>query len=308
MANEHPLVSVGMVVYNGEAFIRESLDSLVAQEYANVEIVISDNASSDQTGVICREYAEKYDHISYSRNLTNLGAVANSNKVLELSRGTYFMWASDHDVWHPSFIARCVAEFEHRAEVVLVYPQTALIDTVGRRIKIMDDGLDMTGLSSLQRYKYVIWKLRKCNMIYGLISIHALDNVGRVKNVWGPDQLLLAELALQGTLKQIPHVLFFRRKNRPEEKPGRGRIKQALLTLDPATALHRNQKPDVALWAELRNAHLKMLISSSLSFAEKVEAMKETIICFQRRFHVPTIFSYLPKSIKHYFTTKSFNS
>lgn len=303
MANKLPLVSVGMVVYNAEPFIRESLESLSAQDYVNIEIVISDNASPDRTGDICREYAAHYDHIRYFRNPTNLGAVANSNRVLELTRGKYFMWASDHDLWHPSFISRCIAEFERHAEVVLVYPQTVLIDADRRHIKIMDDKLDMSGLSCLERYKYVIWNLRKCNMIYGLILKQALDMIGNVKNVLGPDHLVLAGLALQGSFVQLETPLFYRRQNRPDEAEP-DRIKRVLEALDPTTAAERNQKARLDLWRELRNAHLKILFHAPLRFSEKLEAAIDTLRCFQERFGVPTRFTTLSKLVQSCLTRK----
>ena len=58
-----PLVSIGMPVCNEGRFIKESLDALVHQDYTNIELIISDNASNDDTGEICRQYAEQYDWI-----------------------------------------------------------------------------------------------------------------------------------------------------------------------------------------------------------------------------------------------------
>jgi len=72
-----PLVSIGMPIYNEGKYIKHSLDCLVQQTYQNIEIIISDNCSSDNTNEICRGYADKYHHISYHRLLINTGIAEN---------------------------------------------------------------------------------------------------------------------------------------------------------------------------------------------------------------------------------------
>ncbi len=99
-----PQVSIGMPVYNGAKFIHEALDSLLAQTFTDFELIISDNASTDETEAICREYAKKDDRICYVRQVMNLGMTANFKFVFDKAKGEYFMWASHDDVWGPSFV------------------------------------------------------------------------------------------------------------------------------------------------------------------------------------------------------------
>ncbi|MDR7898959.1 glycosyltransferase family 2 protein [Thermosynechococcus sp. JY1334] len=99
-----PKVSIGMPVYNGEKFIRDALDSLLAQTFTDFELIISDNASTDQTEAICREYAAKDKRIRYVRQAQNLGAAANFKYVLDEARGEYFMGAAADDKWDPRWI------------------------------------------------------------------------------------------------------------------------------------------------------------------------------------------------------------
>ncbi|MEM4134638.1 MAG: glycosyltransferase, partial [Candidatus Micrarchaeia archaeon] len=80
----NPLVSIGMPVYNGERFIRQALDSLLAQDYENFELIISDNASEDKTPEICLEYAARDKRIRYYRNEKNMGAAWNFKRVFDL--------------------------------------------------------------------------------------------------------------------------------------------------------------------------------------------------------------------------------
>jgi len=92
-----PKVSIGMPVYNGEPFIREALDSLLAQTFTDFELIISDNASTDGTEAICREYAARDARIRYVRQAENRGVGANFKFVLEEAVGGYFMWTAVDD-------------------------------------------------------------------------------------------------------------------------------------------------------------------------------------------------------------------
>lgn len=99
-----PKVSIGMPVYNGEKYIREALDSLLAQTLTNFELIISDNASTDTTAEICKEYAKKDSRIRYVRQIENLGPSANFEFVLREAKASYFMWAACDDVWSADWL------------------------------------------------------------------------------------------------------------------------------------------------------------------------------------------------------------
>lgn len=103
-----PKVSIGMPVYNGELYLREAIDSLLSQTFADFELIISDNASSDNTELICKEYASKDARIRYFRQLENRGPAVNFQIVLDQAIGEYFMWAAADDFWGSGFIrANC---------------------------------------------------------------------------------------------------------------------------------------------------------------------------------------------------------
>jgi len=99
-----PQVSIGMPVFNGEKFIRDALDSLLAQTFADFELIISDNASTDSTAEICREYCKKDDRLRYFRQNENIGAVANFQFVLDSARSEIFMWAAHDDKWSKNYL------------------------------------------------------------------------------------------------------------------------------------------------------------------------------------------------------------
>src|SRR5207244_8337852 len=117
-----PRVSIGLAVYNGERFLRQTLDSIAAQTFEGFELVISDNASSDSTEEICRTYAARDSRIKYSRNSVNIGGNDNFNRAFRLSSGQYFRWSAADDIFAPTSLEVCVNVLDEHAEVVLCYP------------------------------------------------------------------------------------------------------------------------------------------------------------------------------------------
>jgi glycosyltransferase involved in cell wall biosynthesis len=278
-------VSIGLPAFNAERFIAESLQSLLAQDYPNLEIVISDNASTDRTEQICRNAAAADGRIRYVRSPVNRGSIANFNAVLGLSTGTYFMWSGDHDLWHPTLISRAVAMLQADPGAVLVYARCVLIDQRGQNIELMDDQVDMSSPSALRRYKRLIWELTVCNMVYGVARRNALIAAGGFGAAFAPDHNLLARLALAGRIERIPEPLFFRRQNRPEETDAE-HLERVLNDLDPATAAHQRSRPPGELFKEMRDTHLSIVRTSDLTISAKINAYLSTLLCFRQRFGV----------------------
>ena len=104
MSENEPRVSIGMPVYNGEKYLEEAIQSILAQTYSDFELVISDNASTDKTQEICLEYAARDSRVRYHRNEKNLGAAPNYNRTFELSTGQYFKWADYDDLLAEEFL------------------------------------------------------------------------------------------------------------------------------------------------------------------------------------------------------------
>jgi hypothetical protein len=278
-------VSIGLVTYDGARFLARSLDSLLEQDYPNWELLISDNCSTDETEEIARAYAGRSDRIRYVRQAANLGASANFNFVLGQATGVYFMWAADHDLWDRTFISRCVQALEADPAAVLAYPQSFLIDEDGAAIEEMDDQIDLGQPRPLDRYKRLIWRLSICNMIYGVARRDALTATAGFADVLAPDRLVLARLALQGTVLRTGGHLYLRRLNRPPETPDEARRRQ-LTDLNPSTAIERGAMPAARLFGPLRDLHLAALREAPLSRAQKLDGTMSTLACFHMRFHV----------------------
>jgi len=131
MAYVKPRVSIGVPVYNGESYLACALDSMLGQTYGDFELIISDNASTDRTPEICRQYAARDPRVRYLREEQNRGLAWNFNRVVEVSRGDYFKWAAYDDVCAPSFLARTVEVLDNDPHVILATSVAALIDAQG---------------------------------------------------------------------------------------------------------------------------------------------------------------------------------
>ena len=109
MPGREPLVSIGVFVYNGERFLAQQLDSLLGQTLRDFELIISDNASTDRTAEICREYEARDARVRYIRQPANIGAPRNWNFVAHQARGQYFLGASANDFYDARMLEKCVA-------------------------------------------------------------------------------------------------------------------------------------------------------------------------------------------------------
>ncbi len=116
-----PRVSIGMPVFNGEAFLSQAIQSLLEQTYVDFELIISDNTSTDGTESICRKYALQDSRIRYVRNSENVGLESNFQRVFDLSQGELFMWAAHDDLWEPEFIEELVDLLERSPDAALAF-------------------------------------------------------------------------------------------------------------------------------------------------------------------------------------------
>jgi len=114
----NPKVSIGLPVYNGEKFIHKRIESILSQTLHNFELIISDNASTDKTSLICKEFASKDNRIRYFRQERNMGMVWNFNFVLDKAKCDYFVWAGVDDVWLPEFLEENIKVLENDKRVV----------------------------------------------------------------------------------------------------------------------------------------------------------------------------------------------
>ncbi|MEL6102142.1 MAG: glycosyltransferase family 2 protein [Pseudomonadota bacterium] len=214
-----PTVTIGLPVYNGEAYLTEALESLVSQSFADIEFIISDNASTDGTRDICESFTRKDSRIRYDRLDENVGAAGNYNRLLPMAKGRYFKWAAHDDNCDPDFIAACVSALEANMDAVLCYPSTRVIDGEGALITKYRDGLNLpqttpdARLTAYLRGNF-LRERGMCNPIFGLIRTDALRKTHLIQDFLASDRSLLGHLALLGQFIELPEHLFERRVHR----------------------------------------------------------------------------------------------
>jgi len=205
-----PKVSIGLAVYNGERYLRKAVESILGQTYADFELIISDNASTDGTPEICLEYAARDGRITYQRNATNIGGANNENLTFRMAKGTYFRWAAHDDYLAPTLLEKCVAVLERNPSVVLVYPEVIEVDAEDKVIKTTALR-KATSARPSERFHDLAFRDHYCEVIYGLLRSDVLRKTRLEQNYTDSDRVLLCELALHGPFYEIPEPLFYKR-------------------------------------------------------------------------------------------------
>jgi glycosyltransferase involved in cell wall biosynthesis len=275
MVNRKPLISIGIPVYNGGDFFRCALESLLSQDYENLELIISDNHSTDSTQEICLDYVARDKRIRYFRNETNLGPRNNFNKVFELSQGEYFMWHAHDDLREPNYISSCLEMMEMNSNVILCCSST-LFNEDGNLRKSEED-FSTVGMSLNKRFRKILWN-NTCSSVYGLIRSSVLRKTKLFKDAVSSDNLFLAELSLLGEFYQLPLFLFNKKTKRINNFQ---RIDGIIETYLP------NRDRYIYLpFIKLAIDHWKLIQNSRLEKKEKVVALLDIILCFLLKYKV----------------------
>ena len=206
-----PRVSVAMPVYNGERFLRQAVDSLLAQTFRDFEFVIVDNCSTDGTEAICRDYVARDPRVRYFRNERNIGGPANFRRSFELCTGEYHKWSTADDYWAPTMIEKGVALLDANPELVLAFPRTKVVDAEGHLIRDFDDHLDLRQDLPSVRFRRVLDTTSLCHAQLGVLRRSVMLKTQLIGSELASDIRFLAEMSLYGKFAVIPEYLFFRR-------------------------------------------------------------------------------------------------
>ena len=204
-------VSVGMPVYNSEEFIDAAIDSILKQTYADFELIVSDNASTDRTEEIVRDYAKRDSRIRYFRNQENIGASDNYNAVYHHANGEYFKWAASSDLCHPQFLEKCIAVLDANPDVVLCYPEIKMFSETIDDAELHEDDLHLLQDSPCERYQKFQDRVQLNNVMNGVLRTKSLVNTSMIKPFFSSDTALMAELVLRGKFYQVKDTYYYRR-------------------------------------------------------------------------------------------------
>jgi glycosyltransferase involved in cell wall biosynthesis len=209
-----PKVTIGVPIYNGANFLRQALDTVAAQTFTDFEVLLCDNASTDETASICREYVARDCRFRYFPSETNRGASWNYNRALDMCQSPYLIWIAHDDRWRPTLLEKCVETMESDPEVSLVYPRSVFIDEQNRELWHFDADLHLRDPDPVKRFTQFVRRYAKadfCNPVFGLHRVSTLRHIPAVAPYPGSDMIMLSEVALNGLVHEVPDVLFERR-------------------------------------------------------------------------------------------------
>jgi glycosyltransferase involved in cell wall biosynthesis len=205
-----PLVRVGLPTYNRCEMLARAIGSVLEQTHRELELTISDNASTDGTEALCRDIAARDPRVRYVRRDANRGSTENFNYVFEALQGDYVMLLGDDDWIDPGFVAACLEVLEAEPEVAVV---------VGRSRYYLPDGSydgdlasppQMLDDSPARRTRSYYAVEPKPETFYGLMRGSALRAAAPMRNVLYNDGIFAATVVFTGKLRAVDDVVIHR--------------------------------------------------------------------------------------------------
>ncbi|MBS0156719.1 MAG: glycosyltransferase family 2 protein [Nitrospira sp.] len=205
------LVSVGLPVRNGGATLESAIKSVLTQDHERLELVISDNASTDDTETICRDLAASDSRVRYHRQERNIGLVANIAQTIHLANGAFFRWISDDDWLAPQYVSSCLKAFSNDSRLILVTTQINYIKPDGTTHTRLYSGTSLSSNDPIERFYAVTSYLvdgMPVDPLYGLMRKAKVISIGRTRGkMIREDAVFATQLALIGPWGHVPELL-----------------------------------------------------------------------------------------------------
>lgn len=261
-----PRLSIGLAVYNGGNFLAESIKALLGQSYQDFELIVSDNASTDDTADICRDYAKADPRIRYFRQPRNIGSAPNHNFTIHKARGELFKTASHDDLYGRDLLRLCVAALDANPEVVLAHSWSAVIDETGTVTHVVDYPVNTSATRASERFRSMLfdgWGDDEG----GVVRTSVLRKTGLHRSHHFADRTFTTELGLHGPFYMVPEYLYFRRYHDGQSGANPG-IRARCARLDPRRA-DRFRHPVARLYAEYVWSYVTAIGRAPLDASEK---------------------------------------
>ncbi|MFT5445827.1 MAG: glycosyltransferase domain-containing protein [Gammaproteobacteria bacterium] len=206
---DYPLVTIGIPTYNRANSFEQALKSALAQDYENLEIIISDNASTDETEQTCNRLITNRENVSYIRQKENRGPTENFRTVANNAKGKYFMWLGDDDWLDENYISSCV-------EKILSSPDASIVGGTPKYYinnKYVYSGIhmDITSNSAAQRVRTYFLQVKHNGIFYGLMPSE-MARSKPLRNVLGADLLFVASVVFSGKAHTVDNTSIHRRR------------------------------------------------------------------------------------------------
>ncbi len=210
-------ICIGLLVYNGERFLPEALDSLCAQSYTDWKIYISDDASTDGTEKICQKYAREDSRITYYRQKKNIGLYQNYKFLIDQADSPYFLWACHDDVWEKDFLKVCVEQLEKNSGIGIGMTGIANIDSRGNIIRELPEFALLSGkpnFITVSRFLLQPEIFGKCMIVCGLFRTEAIRDTWNIypqRPQSGSDYIFSLAAVSHYGVSIDPQILFKKR-------------------------------------------------------------------------------------------------
>lgn len=206
MITEKPYVSICIPTYNRVDSLRKCLFSALNQDYENLEIIVSDNGSSDGTEHFVTSLLAEHGNIRYFRNPTNIGSSANFNRAKELSSSPYFMWLADDDWISDNYVSACM-------DYMLAHDDTVMVSGTGVHVdkdrSWQAERMSIASPYPCLRFLYYYFFINDNSFFYGVMDKENLQLLA-LEDKSGNDCHFIAAIAYQGKIKTLEETNVYR--------------------------------------------------------------------------------------------------
>jgi glycosyltransferase involved in cell wall biosynthesis len=192
---KHNLVTIGVPVYNGSSSLRVALESLRNQKYDNIEILISDNCSTDATPDICQEFVALDKRFCWYRQAVNVGPTENYKFVLAKATGDFFMWLA-HDDWiETNYVETCLNDLIESPQIAFVAGKAEFFS----KTSPIPYRLSYSYIQkrSVERILGYFWTVTHNSIFYGLFRTASLKRI-KLANLYGNDWIIIGSMLSAG--------------------------------------------------------------------------------------------------------------
>lgn len=216
MTND-PLVSILIPTYNRASLISDAIESAIKQTYNNIEIIISDNNSEDNTEEICKQYVGKDNRIKYYKQNQNIGLINNTNFLIEKVKGDFIVWLCDDDWLDKDYVEKCIKFLVKNPDYSFVSPRTILYKPNKKKIKTCDF-INLESKNIESRLASFIKKFPFADIATGVFRKKIIDEMFKTdntfyKNRYGEDSIFIIKYLFAGKGKIINSTHHNKREN-----------------------------------------------------------------------------------------------
>ena len=260
-----PALSIGLAVRNGLPEIERCVESILSQDFTDLELVISDNVSDDGTIAVLEDYARADRRVRFDVNPVNIGSHENMKRVFELAHGRFFRWISTDDWLEPGCLSTCVRALEEQPDAIGVTTSFTMHTSAGSTRFEDYRGEYPNSPDPARRFERMLWFFHagdaKYDPIYGIYRRDPLTRSHPLRPNERNDWLLSAELALMGPILHL-HEPLAHRTNDPPVGVDRAAFRRRL---DPSRPDQLRTSPQrmyrelfaLAVMADLSNQQLR---------------------------------------------------